>query len=111
MKGENKDLKVGDILYVRRGSYRIGSVAMVSPHDIDVLLTKEIPVLRVVENNKYDLTSHYLLYLLSHRLVVMQSFNKVLIETTLPNIANRWQELKLPLFVDDNLARTVARQI
>jgi len=111
MKGENKNLNVGDILYVRRGSYRIGSVAMVSPHDTNVLLTREILVLRVVENNKYGLTPHYLLYLLSHRLVAMQAFNKVLIETTLPNIANRWQELKLPLFIDEDMAKTVTTQI
>ncbi len=111
MKGENKNLNAGDILYVRRGSYRIGSVAMVSPHDTNVLLTREILVLRVVGKNKYGLTPHYLLYLLSHRLVAMQAFNKVLIETTLPNIANRWQELKLPLFVDEDMAKTVTTQI
>ena len=111
MKGENKNLNVGDILYVRRGSYRIGSVAMVSPYDVNVLLTREILVLRVKENNKYNLTPHYLLYLLSHRLVAMQAFNKILIETTLPNIANRWQELKLPLFLDDDMAKTVTSQI
>jgi type I restriction enzyme M protein len=64
-----------------------------------------------VENNKYGLTPHYLLYLLSHRLVAMQAFNKVLIETTLPNIANRWQELKLPLFIDEDMAKTVTTQI
>ena len=98
MKGEKKNLKVGDILYVRRGSYRIGTVSMISPYDLDVFLTREILILRVVENNEYGLTPHYLLYLLSHRLVAMQSYNKILIETTLPNIADRWKELKLPLF-------------
>ncbi|MDD9819447.1 MAG: hypothetical protein OXR07_01030 [Nitrospira sp.] len=115
MKGEKKTLKVGDILFVRRGSYRIGSVAMVSPYDVNVLLTREILVLRVndsVKNNdNYGLTSHYLLYLLSHRLVSMQSFKKVLIETTLPNIANRWQELKLPLIEDASIRQGVIGQI
>lgn len=97
-KGTRKDLKEKDIVYVRRGSYRIGSVAMVSSYDTEVLLTREILVLRVVdENNKYGLTSWYLLYLLSHRLVSLQSSNKVLIETTLPNIADRWKELRLPI--------------
>ncbi len=111
LKGENKNLKVCDILYVRRGSYRIGSVAMVSPYDIDVLLTREILVLRIKEGNKYGLTPHYLLYLLSHRLVGMQAFNKVLIETTLPNIANRWQELELPLFKNNKQRKSVIGQI
>jgi len=111
IKGENKNLKTGDILYVRRGSYRIGSVAMISKHDTDVLLTREILVLRVQEDNKYELTPHYLLYMLSHRLVSMQAFNKVLIETTLPNIADRWKELKLPFFIDDEMAKNVKSQI
>ncbi|MDD9869799.1 MAG: N-6 DNA methylase [Gammaproteobacteria bacterium] len=111
VKGENKNLQVGDILYVRRGSYRIGSVAMVSPYDVDVLLTREILVLRVKKGNEYGLTPHYLLYLLSHRLVVMQAFNKVLIETTLPNIAGRWQELRLPFFKDFTAGDAIVKQI
>ena len=31
----DKKLQEKDVLFVRRGSYRIGSVAMVSPYDID----------------------------------------------------------------------------
>jgi type I restriction enzyme M protein len=93
-----KELKPKDILYVRRGSYRIGGVAMVSPFDTKVLLTREILVLRVARpENQYDIDAYYLLYLLSHRLVALQTRNKVLIETTLPNIADRWKELKLPI--------------
>ncbi|RIY32285.1 N-6 DNA methylase, partial [Psittacicella gerlachiana] len=63
---EQKTLHECDILYVRRGSYRIGSVAMISPFDTEVLLTREILVLRVLPNNKYGITPYYLLYLLSH---------------------------------------------
>lgn len=111
MKRDKKELCVEDILYVRRGSYRIGSVAMVSPYDIDVLLTREILVLRVVKGNKYGLTPPYLLYLLSHRLVSMQAFNKVLIETTLPNIGDRWKELELPLFKDTKIKKSVTMKV
>src|SRR3989344_2713091 len=46
---DKKILKEGDILYVRRGSYRIGGVAMISPFDTKVLLTREILVLRASE--------------------------------------------------------------
>lgn len=100
-KGSNKTLKNKDIFYVRRGSYRIGSVAMASTFDLDVLLTREILVLRVIDqNNKYKITPYYLLYLLSHSLVAIQAKNKVLIETTLPNIADRWKELQLPIAKD-----------
>lgn len=111
MKKADKTLRETDVLYVRRGSYRIGSVAMVSPYDVDVLLTREILVLRVANDNKHGLTPHYLLYLLSHRLVTMQSFNKVLIETTLPNIADRWKELKLPMFQDDEQKLRITKKV
>jgi type I restriction enzyme M protein len=109
--GKNKQLKERDIVYVRRGSYRIGSVAMVSPHDKQVLLTREILVLRTNGENKYGLTPYYLLYLLSHRLTAMQSYNKVLIETTLPNIANRWQEILLPMHKDMEKRAAISKDI
>lgn len=111
-KGLNKDLYEEDILYVRRGSYRIGSVAMISPYDTEVLLTREILVLRVVnKENKYNLDPYYLLYLLSHNLTQMQSANKILIETTLPNIANRWSELMLPISKDEEVRKKISIQI
>lgn len=95
---KTKQLKPKDILYVRRGSYRIGSVAMVSPYDLEVILTREILVLRLKEDNKYNITPEYLLYALSHKLVQKQSENKIFMDTTLPNIADRWKELYIPIY-------------
>ena len=93
-----KKLKAKDILYVSRGSYRIGSVAMVSPYDGEMLLTKEINVIRVKkENNHYGITPEYLLYALSHRYTWEQTENKVFYEPCLPNIADRWKEILLPI--------------
>jgi type I restriction enzyme M protein len=85
---------------------------MASPYDKEVLLTREILVLRVINsNNKYNLDPYYLLYLLSHKLTQMQSTNKILIETTLPNIANRWSELMLPISRDENERIRISTQI
>lgn len=96
---EQKTLHPEDILFVKRGSYRIGSVAMVSPSDDKMILTKEIQVIRVInKKNIYNLTSFYLLYCFSSKIVQDQLFNKVLIETTLPNIADRWIDLKIPIY-------------
>jgi type I restriction enzyme M protein len=101
MRKDNKRLREKDVLFVRRGSYRIGSVALVSPYDTEVLLTREILVMRVSnEINEYGITPYYLIYLFSHYLVQMQMYNKILMETTLPNIANRWAELRLPVHND-----------
>lgn len=94
-----KQLQPKDILFVRRGSYRIGSVAMVSPYDLKVILTREILVIRVVkEQNEYGITPEYLLYALSHKFVQQQEENMIFIDTTLPNIANRWKEISIPLY-------------
>ncbi len=111
-KGNNKNLQKEDVLYVRRGSYRIGSVAMVSDYDKEVLLTREILVLRVLDNeNKYGIDPYYLLYLLSHSLTHTQSRNKILIETTLPNIANRWAELLLPIHKDSAVREEISKKV
>lgn len=108
---ENKRLQPKDILYVRRGSYRIGSVAMVSPYDIDVILTREILVLRVMnERNKYGISPEYLLYALSHKFVQEQAESKIFMDTTLPNIADRWKELKIPVYKDPAIFKMISNK-
>ena len=48
-----------------------------------------------------------MLYLLSNTLTHLQAKNKILIETTLPNIANRWSELLLPVSKDENVRKEI----
>lgn len=98
VKGKKPKLEEKDVLFITRGSYRIGSVAILSKYDLDVLLTREIRVFRVTkEDNEYGINAFYLLYLLSHSITQKQLYNKILIDTTLPNIGNRWREIKLPI--------------
>jgi type I restriction enzyme M protein len=112
MRKASKRLNEKDLLFVRRGSYRIGSVALLSPFDTEVLLTREILVMRVIDNaNKYGITPYYLLYLFSHYLTQMQMKNKILMETTLPNIGNRWQELRLPVHNSQKMRVMIDEQI
>ena len=111
-KGKNGvDLQARDIVFVRRASYRIGTVAMVSPYDTEVLLTKEFVVMRIVKENEYGIDPYYLLYLLSHELTQRQLYQKVLIETTLPNIGDRWKELWLPVARERTESQQIARSI
>lgn len=112
MKGRGIDLEVGDLLFVRRGSYRIGSAALVSPYDKEVLLTKEISIFRVIKGeNEFDITPYYLIYLLSSPMVQKQIDDKVLIETTLPNIADRWRELLLPISKNRDARREISKKV
>lgn len=108
----DKQLQVNDILFVRRGSYRIGSVAMVSPYDLECILTREILVLRIeAKNNQYGITPYYLLYALSHKYTYEQELNKIFIDTTLPNIADRWKELNIPIYKDKNKQNEISNRV
>ncbi|MXW88329.1 MAG: N-6 DNA methylase [Acidimicrobiaceae bacterium] len=90
-------LQEGDILFVTRGSYRIGSVAMASYRDAKVILTREIMTFRVTEPNDYGITPFYLLALLSSQPVQDQINPMVFLDTTMPTISDRWRELQLPI--------------
>lgn len=95
-------LKEGDIIFVKEGSYRIGSVAMLSKNETKIYLNHHSLVFRIEKNdNSYGIDSFYLLYLLSCEQVQKQIPNKIMIDTTLPNIGNRWENILLP--IDKNL--------
>ena len=113
IKGSNGvSLVPRDILFVRRGSYRIGTVAMASPFDSELLLTREFVVLRVVRpDNAYGIDSYYLLYLLSHHYTQGQIAQKTFIDTTLPNIGDRWKELFLPVSSEAAKRREASEQV
>ena len=89
-----------DVIFVRRGSYRIGTVAMASPRDRKLCLTRELLTLRVNPNNERGITPFYLLALLSSQVVQDQIRRLTFVDTTLPNIGGRWQELRLPVHRD-----------
>lgn len=112
IKGKGVDLLPEDVIFVRRGSYRIGSVAMVSPFDIEVLLTGELVIMRVVKSdNNYSINPYYLIYLLSHHLTQRQLPQKILVDTTLPNIAGRWKELYLPIMDNKTEVAKITKRI
>lgn len=112
VKAGGVDLQEEDILFVRRGSYRIGSVAMVSPFDKHVLLTREIQVMRILNsNNNYNIDAYYLLYLLSHEITQKQLPEKVMIDTTLPNIGRRWEDLYLPISKDITNRKAISEKV
>lgn len=110
--GNGFDLQKEDIVFVRRGSYRIGSVAMISKFDTKVLLTNEITTFRIMNNvNEYNINAYYLLFALSHSITQKQLYNKIFIDTTLPNIGTRWKELLIPVPKDSNKLSEISNKI
>ena len=83
--GNKPTPKEGDVIFLRRGSYRIGTVAMASPRDAHVLLMSELLTLRISNtDNKYGITPFYLLALLSSQIVQERIDYYVYVDTTLP---------------------------
>lgn len=104
-------LTEGDVLFVTRGSYRIGSVAMASYRDAKVILTREIQTFRVVEPNDYGITPFYLLALLSSQPVQDQIDPMVFLDTTMPTISTRWRELQLPIHHNSSEITAMSDQV
>ena len=104
-------LEFEDVVYVSRGSYRIGDVAIVGPNDANVALTREIQVLRVVKDNTEGLSPYYMLYLLSSQAVAQQTKARVFLDTTLPNIAERYLDIKLPWAKDPAKRAEIAQRV
>jgi len=106
-----KTVKQNDVIFVRRGSYRIGTVAMASLRDEKALLMRELLTLRVKEGNKHKITPFYLLALLSSDVVQQQIPRLTFIDTTLPTISDRWKELKLPIHRDETEIRKMSTTV
>ena len=104
-------LQAHDVVYVQRGSYRIGDVAIASPTDTEVILTREIHVFRVVEPVEDGLNPFYLLYLLTTPQVAQQTKAKVFLDTTLPTIGKRYKDIKLPWATDPDVRRDITTQV
>ena len=113
--GNREPPAAGDIIFVRRGSYRIGTVAMASPRDTEVLLMRELLTIRVAPNNAHGISPYYLLAMLSTEAVQNQLPHYVFIDTTLPNIGDRWKRLVIPVHTDrserDHIGAAVERSI
>lgn len=92
-----------DIVFVRRGSYRIGDVGQVHSKDINSVYTKELQFFKVNPNNKYGLTNFNLFILFKSKYVKMQYNNLIFIDTTLPTMYKRYNKIKIPLFDLDKM--------
>ena len=110
-KPQSFKLLAKDILFVKEGSYRVGDVAILSDLDTNIFLNHHTLVFRVNPNNEYNIDPFYLLFMLSHELTRKQFFNKIMIDTTLPNIGDRWLELMLPIHRDINQMQNIKERL
>ncbi|MCT7981771.1 N-6 DNA methylase [Laspinema sp. A4] len=110
---EKQDLREGDILMVRDGTYLIGSCALITADDTRILYQSHFYKLRVRETCPFG--CYLLLAALSSELVQKQILAKRLTQDIIDSLGNRIQELILPIPKDrarrENIAQMVKQTI
>lgn len=104
-----QDVRAGDILMVRDGTYLIGTCAFVTEYDERILYQSHILKLRVL---KPDILSPYLLLaVLSSAPVKKQIAAKRFTMDIIDSIGSRVNEVVLPIPKDDEMRRQVTEKV
>ncbi|WP_191682357.1 N-6 DNA methylase [Janibacter melonis] len=90
-----QNVEVGDILMVRDGTYLVGTCAMVTPIDSQIVFQSHI--LKFQSRDHEKLNPHLLLALLSAPIVKEQIAAKRFTQDIIDTLGARWRELVLPI--------------
>lgn len=93
---KKQDVRANDILMVKDGTYLIGTCAMVSSYDCEIVYQSHIYKIRV-EKNEHGLNAFLLLAVLSCPLVQRQIKAKQFTQDIIDSLGERIRELVLPI--------------
>ena len=93
--GRSQDVRKGDLLFVRDGTYRIGQSCLVSKQDLPLIYQSHILKFRVTP--KSPLPAELLLLALTTPIVRAQIRSKQFTADIIDSIGNRYRELLLPM--------------
>lgn len=94
---QKQDVKPGDILMVKDGSYLIGTCAMITDFDKKIVYQSHLYKIRVNNDNKYGLTSYYLIAALSSEFVKKQIFAKTFSQDIINSLGDRIKDILIPI--------------
>lgn len=92
-----QDVKTGDLLMVRDGTYLIGTCAIVSQHDTEIVYQSHIYKIRVLPNDR-GIDPFLLLAVLSSDVVQEQIRAKRFTQDIIDSLGDRIDELVLPIW-------------
>lgn len=101
-----QDVQETDILMVRDGTYLIGTCALVTKYDTEIVLQSHIYKIRVLKNDLLD--PYLLLALLSSPVVQRQIRSQSQTQDIINSLGNRIHDLILPIPVDEESRREVS---
>ncbi len=94
-RGESSGLRAFDLITPARTSKNIGDLAVLMPGQENVVLTKEVLVLRPGPVADFD--AFYLLWALSLRVVRQQWRRLIFMQTNREDVGSRYREIEIPL--------------
>lgn len=106
-KGDTSGLEAWDLITPNRASSNIGEFAILLPGEQDIVLTKEVFVLRVLLREK-EIDPFYLLWALSLNAVRQQWKRIALMQTNREDCGDRYREIVIPWFSRKSRAREVS---
>ena len=90
-----QNLKIGDILFVADGRYRIGKTAIITKYNLKCLIQSHIEILSLTDQAPF--TPFEFLYSLNSISVQEQVRNMIFVQSTLGTLGSRIQEIAIPL--------------
>ena len=95
-RGKGSGLKAWDLITPNRASSNIGEFVVLLPGEEDVVITKEVFVLRVESNKNPDWDPFYLLWALCLKAVREQWRRVALMQTNREDVGDRYREILIP---------------
>lgn len=104
-----QDVKSGDILFVRDGTYLIGQIALVTESDLPLLYQSHILKFRVSEDS--PITPPLLMACLSAPIVKSQIRSKQFTADIIDTVGDRYKEIVLPVPRDRRVAARITSEV
>lgn len=95
LRKRGRELRYGDLVSPARASSNIGQFSLVLPWQTNVILTREVLVLRVLDNEE-GITPFLLLALMSLKVVQEQYQTLTLMQTNREHLGDGWREVRIP---------------
>lgn len=104
-----QDVRAGDILMVRDGTYLIGTCAMVTRHDEQIVIQSHLLKLRVHDAAPFD--SHFLLAVLSSTPVQAQIRSLSFTQDIIDSLGDRIRDVLIPVPRDRDRLEAISRKV
>lgn len=105
---QKQDVREGDILMVRDGTYLIGTCAIITRHDVKIVYQSHLYKIRI-HPNELGLTPYLLLAILSSKPVQLQIRSKCVTQDIIDSLGDRINDIYLPIPKDTALREEISQ--